>query len=134
MWDNGILGEWNPEQLRDTVLFLIGLHVGLHAGDEQYSLWCDGHIPSQIQFKRNESGVRCLVYTEDSVTKTNDGGLSSMNKERKVVLQKIKLGAPSESLINTSACYPLCVMEKRVTFTYVAWIDSLQPSGMENKL
>ena len=85
MWDSGILGEDNPEKLRDTVLFLIGLNIGLQAGDEQYNLRHNGDIPSQLQFKRNNKGVHCLVYTEDSVTKTNDGGLSSMNKECKIV-------------------------------------------------
>ena len=51
LWDSGLLGESNPEQLRDTVLFLIGLNVGLRAGDEQYNLRRDGKIPSQFQFK-----------------------------------------------------------------------------------
>ena len=33
MWENGILGESNPTQLRKTVLLLIGIHIGLHAGE-----------------------------------------------------------------------------------------------------
>ena len=86
MWEKGVLGESNPNQLRDTVLFLLGLNVGLRAGDEHYYLRRDSQeLPSQLQFKRNEKGVRCLVYTEDSTTKTNDGSLKSMRKERKAV-------------------------------------------------
>ena len=42
-------------------------------------------MKSQFSFERNESGERCLVYREDLTTKTNDGGLKSMRKERKVV-------------------------------------------------
>ena len=86
MWEKGILGEDNPNQLRDTVLFLLGLNIGLRAGDEHYYMRRDApDMPSQLQFKRNENGVRCLVYTEDNVTKTNDGGLKWMRKERKIV-------------------------------------------------
>ena len=41
--------------------------------------------PSQLQFKKNSKGQRCLVYSEDTVTKANDGGLKNMKSERKVV-------------------------------------------------
>ena len=86
LWESGVLGEQSPDQLRNTVLFLLGLNVGLRAGDEQYALRRDSaEKPSQLSFKRNGKGVRCLVYQEDSVTKTNDGGLSSMRKNRKCV-------------------------------------------------
>ena len=40
---------------------------------------------SQLSFQRDSNGVRCLVYHEDTSTKTNDGGLKQMKKERKVV-------------------------------------------------
>ena len=79
LWEDGTLGEDTPDKLRNTVLFLLGLNLALRAGDEHYDLRrnCE-HRPSQLQFKRNDKGVRCLVYTEDSITKTNDGGLKSM--------------------------------------------------------
>ena len=52
MWSDAVLGEENPGQLRETVLFLLGLNVGLHAGDEHYNLHRDTeNLPSQIQFK-----------------------------------------------------------------------------------
>ena len=38
-----------------------------------------------FSFKRDSTGVRCLVYIEDTTTKTNDGGLKSMRKECKIV-------------------------------------------------
>ena len=34
MWDSGALGEETPDYLRSTVLFLIGMNIGLRAGDE----------------------------------------------------------------------------------------------------
>ena len=54
LWESGVLGEENPTQLRNTVLFLIGLNIGLRAGDEQYNLRRDREgLPSQLQFQRN---------------------------------------------------------------------------------
>ena len=64
---------------------MIGINCGLHACDEHYDLHRDTHEKSsQFSFKHNELGVCCLVYTEDTITKTNDGGIDSMQKERKI--------------------------------------------------
>ena len=41
--------------------------------------------PSQLSFERGSNGIHCLVYHEDTSTKTNDGGLKQMPKERKIV-------------------------------------------------
>ena len=41
-------------------------------------------LPNSLA-KCNSSGTRCLVYKEDSITKTNNGGLKSLRKERKVI-------------------------------------------------
>ena len=86
LWNYGILGEDSPDKLRDTVLFLLGINLALCAGDEHYDLRHNtDNKPSQLAFKRDSSGVKSLVYSEDTTTKTNDGGLKSMKKERKVV-------------------------------------------------
>ena len=34
LWEKGVLGEDTPDKLRSTVLFLIGVNVGLRAGDD----------------------------------------------------------------------------------------------------
>ena len=87
LWEKGILGEHTPELFRDTVLFLLGINCGLRAGDEHYDLHCDVEgKPSQLSFQRYKNGVRCLVYQEDTVTKTNSGGIADMHKDRKIVL------------------------------------------------
>ena len=79
LWKQNVLGEQNPDQLRNTVLFLIGVNCGLRAGDEHYDLRRDAlGKASQFEFKCNDSGVHCLVYSEDTVTKTNDGGIDSL--------------------------------------------------------
>ena len=38
LWKEGLLGEDTPDKLRDTVLYLLGVHLALRAGDEHYFL------------------------------------------------------------------------------------------------
>ena len=86
LWDNNILGEDTPDKLRNTVLFLIGINVLLRAVEEHHQLRRPMPFQkSQLNFEHNGSGVKCLVYREDSVTKTHNGGLNDMRQERKVV-------------------------------------------------
>ena len=86
LWNRGILGEDSPDKLRDTVLFLIGINVTLRAVEEHYQLRRPmPDEPSQFSFECDSQGVRCLVYLEDSTTKTHDGGLNDMRRERKEV-------------------------------------------------
>ena len=62
------------------------MNLGLQACEEHYNLHRDvvGKL-SQLSFQRNENGDRCLVYTEDNSTKTHDGGIKDMQKEKKLV-------------------------------------------------
>ena len=70
LWDTGVLGEDTGEKLRDTVLFLLGINLALHAGDEHYDLRRDcPEKNSQLSFERDHnSGKRCMVYREDTQT------------------------------------------------------------------
>ena len=64
---------------------MLGINLYLRAIEDHYNLRRDTpNEKSQISFERSESGVECLVYREDSVTKTHDGGLNDMRKERKI--------------------------------------------------
>ena len=86
LWNRGVLGEESPDQLRNTVLFFLGMNCTLRAGDKHYNLRHE--MPdkkSQLQFEMSEVGDRCLVYYEDTCTKSNDGGLKNMKVDRKVV-------------------------------------------------
>ena len=86
LWERDILGEDTPEKLRNTVLFLLGINVYLRAVEEHYQLRrASSDQPSQLNFEYNDKGIKCLVYHEDCVTKTHDGGLGDMRRERKVV-------------------------------------------------
>ena len=86
LWDKHILGEDSPIKLRNTVLFLIGINVALCGVEEHNLLRSD--MPdreSQLSFQRDSRGIRCLVYTEDTCTKSNSGGLAHMRNDRKIV-------------------------------------------------
>ena len=39
----------------------------------------------RLAFERTYDGIKCLVYEEDCVTKTHDGGLNDFRKDRKEV-------------------------------------------------
>ena len=106
LWVNNVLGEDTPDKLRDTVLYLIGVNCALRAGDEHYNLRRPGGCTtSQFSFECNSEGVRCVVYREDTITKTNQGGLKDMKKDRKVVWVK-----PS---VNINRC-PVRLIEKYI--------------------
>ena len=38
MWKEGVLGEMDPDTLRNTVLFLLGINLMLRAVEEHYAL------------------------------------------------------------------------------------------------
>ena len=86
LWDRGFLGEDTPDKLRTTVYYGIGLGFYLHAITEHYNLrrWTPDK-DSQITFEYNDKGMRCAVYREDAVTKTHDGGIKDMRRDRKEV-------------------------------------------------
>ena len=78
LWEQGTLGEDTPNKLRDTVLYLLGINLGLRAVDEHYHLRRGNEArPSQLSFEWDSKGIRCLVYRKDMVTKTNDGEIGS---------------------------------------------------------
>ena len=86
LWKQNVLGEDTPDKLRSTVLYLLGVNCALRAGYEHYALRHPGGCTtSQLSFEANSMGINCLVYREDTVTKTNRGGLRDMKKERKIV-------------------------------------------------
>ena len=86
LWEKGFLGEDEPDKLRNTVLFLIGINCILRAGDEHYQLRRDmAYKKSQFKFEYNLEGELCVVYYEDTCTKSNDGGLASRKVDRKIV-------------------------------------------------
>ena len=56
LWNKGVLGEVTPDKLCDTVLFLLGINLGLCACEEHYDL-CrySKDKPSQLSFEHAEN-------------------------------------------------------------------------------
>ncbi len=73
MWEKGLLGDSEPDSLRNTVMYLLGINLALCRGDKHRCLRCPGHNP-QIQVCTDSEGHKFLLYKEDYQTKTNQGG------------------------------------------------------------
>ena len=84
LWSLGLLGTSNPEQLLNTVAYLLGLYCALRAGKEHRSLHS---IPfeSQFTFLLDDSGKMYFKYVEDLGLKTNKGGLHHHKFTPKIV-------------------------------------------------
>ena len=110
LWNTGLLGDTNPEQLLHTVVFLLGIHCALHAGKEHRSLHSPGNS-SQFKWVFH-AGVQQIQYTEDIGLKTNKGGL----KHRKYKPKPVMI-YPSEN----RACCPV-----RIFLRYVSKLPTMR--------
>ena len=82
MFEANALGESEPEQLLRTVIYLLGLHLALRGGVEHTRLHRPG-LDCQITTHVDEiSGSEYLLYQEDALQKTNQGGLNSKPSQR----------------------------------------------------
>ena len=125
LWQKGVLGEDSPDKLRNTVLFLLGINVCLRAVEEHYYLRRDTEVSrSQLSFVKNPKGLTCVLYEEDCVTKTHDGGLRDMRRDRKIVWIYPNLGNPSRCPVRLIRKYlSLCpAVAKKENF----YLQSLQ--------
>lgn len=80
LWGKGLLGDQNPQQLLNTLIFYIGFYFALRSGVEHRRL---RFYPSQIQLFEPENGRSYLIYTEDV---TNQGGIVHRRREPKQVI------------------------------------------------
>ena len=76
LWARCFLGSDTPLKLQCTVYFGLGMQCILQSVQDHHSLrrWVPGR-DSQLTFERNDEGQCCLVYREDHVGKTHDGGI-----------------------------------------------------------
>ena len=129
LWERGVLGEDSPDKLRNTVLFLIGINCTLRAGDEHYQLRRDmPNKRSQLRFETSKFGERCVVYYEDTGTKSNDGGLKHMKLDRKIVWMHPNIELPERCPVRLIEKYlSLCPnYEKKANF-YLQSLQKLTP-------
>ena len=75
MFHDSLLGNETPIQLFKTVIDMIGLHCALRGGSEHNRL-CRLGFDCQITIKHDDRGIERLIYKEDALHKTHQGGLS----------------------------------------------------------
>ena len=74
LFNSGCLGDSEPQQLLYTVIYMMGMHLALRGGVEHNRLRRPGFDP-QVVVGRDSRDKECLIYTEDALQKTNQGGL-----------------------------------------------------------
>ncbi|CAC5381937.1 unnamed protein product [Mytilus coruscus] len=100
LYDKGILGVDNPQQLLDTLLYLCGLHFALRGGTEHRRLRLNSNPQITGPFQDKDAKLRYLLYKED-VSKANAGGL----KHRKVVPKSVRAFETQKTEINVLLQY-----------------------------
>lgn len=81
LWTCGAFGSSGPQQLIDTLIYHLGLHLALRAVQEHRDLEY-GEF-SQLEIKKDPDGVDYLCYTERT-SKSKSFGLLQCRREPKV--------------------------------------------------
>ena len=81
MFNKGVLGDEFPLQLLGTVIYMVGMRCALRGGNEHNNLRRPG-FQSQFMFERDQHGIERLVYREDTLQKTNWGGLQCKGRNK----------------------------------------------------
>ncbi|XP_071078511.1 uncharacterized protein KIAA1958-like [Haliotis cracherodii] len=116
LWSSGSLGEDDPRQLVDTVLYLTGLHFALRGGREHRAprLFSNPQITGP---HTDDNGRKYLLSTEDA-SKTNHGGL----KHRKLVLKHVRAyentDNPKRCFVRLFEKYTLCKPGEHTEYFY----------------
>ena len=86
LWKRNFLGDDTPDKLRTTAYFVLGINCYLRSVQDHYNMrkWCPDQ-DSQLSFEF-VNGKRCLIYREDFISKTHNGGLGDMKTDRKEVV------------------------------------------------
>ena len=103
LFREGILGDEEPKQLLQTVIYMLGLHLALHGGVEHSQLRRPGY-DSQIIFNVYDQGRERLKYVEDPLQKTNQGGIGARNSSKVVYVYQA----------SNQKCCPVRIFKKYV--------------------
>ena len=103
LWEKGILGDKEPKQLMNTVLYLIGLHFALGAVDKYKSLKTGVYFQFKVKYDYSQN-FKYLEYHEYSA-KNNQGGLKSLNTKQKVAVTYENTANPEHCLVHLYELY-----------------------------
>ena len=96
LWSTGQIGDSNPQQLLDTMVYYCGLFFALRSGKEHRQL---RRSPVQIELLERPGELPLLRYTED-VSKNHPGGLKARNLTPKVVYHNSNLDKPERCFVH----------------------------------
>ena len=82
LWEKGILGFEDPNTLCNTVLFMVGLHFGLHGGQEHRNLRRYPKCQIEREYKDKKD---CMVYHEEHLKNKQSGIWSKFYQKPRVV-------------------------------------------------
>ena len=103
MWSSGVLSDSNPEQLINTLIYLLGVHFSLRAVNKHKALKTGYY--SQIQVKYDEdSGTKFLLYKE-ARSKNHQGGCKDLNTQPKVVSAYANKENPARCVVHLYEYY-----------------------------
>ena len=95
LWEKGLLGDYSPQVLSDTMVYLNRLCFALRSGEEHRRL----HFKlAQIQLVEPPGGTAYLVYKE-GMSKTNQAGLHHRNFTPKEVAHHPNEENPQKCLV-----------------------------------
>ena len=114
--DSGVIGLDTPQKLLNGVIYFLGIYLALRGVAEHNNLRRPGCNP-QIKVTTDSRGIKCLVYREDPLSKTNQGGLNARAKESKVVY-----------------VYPTTDIDRDPVTYYEKYCSLLSPSTNSKKL
>ena len=77
LWKKCKLGKENGYQLIKTVMFLLGVNLGLRGGGNEHKRLRRSGFGPQVIVTQYSDGFKCLKFTEDPQSKTHQGGISS---------------------------------------------------------
>ena len=95
LWRTGLLGDSNPQQLLDTMIYCCGLFFTLRSGQEHRQL---RRSPPQIQLIEQAVERASLKYQED-ISKNHPGGLKGRKITPKVVYHHANLVNPERCFV-----------------------------------
>jgi hypothetical protein len=96
LWNTGLLGSGSPKQLQQTIIFLMGIHLGLRASTEHKQLTFGNNSQLRLETKDEQE---TLVYTE-TVSKNKNFGLKQSRMEPKVVRILPNTARPERCLVS----------------------------------
>ena len=102
LWERGVLGDNNPQQLLRTVFYLNGVHFALRGGVEHRNLRVGDF--SQFKILSDSNNIEFLQYTEDK-SKTNQGGLPHLKVKPKVVRAYPNTNRPERCIVRLHKKY-----------------------------